>query len=472
MTTAAGNGTNVRYVVLALVCALSMITYLDRVCFGAAGKLIAAELKLPGGTADLKWAFTLFAVAYGAFEIPVGRLADSWGPRGTLLRIVAWWSVCTALTGVIGTEVGGVVLGGLTSLVVLRFLFGAGEAGAYPNITRVVHNWFPQSSWETAQGLVWMSGRLMGGLTPLVWALLVGGTRWTAPLLPSWRAAFGLFGLLGLAWCALFAAWFRNRPEEHPRVDEAEQTLIRGAAAPPSEAPHGDIPWRAMAGNPSLAALCVMYLGITYGWYFNITYLPSYLQDRFQRPEGDLLTAVYQGGPLWVGAAGCLLGGVVVRRLTQRLGDRGKARSTLGVVALSLCGACWWLATKAGDIHVFFALVSAAALLNDLTMGAAWATCQDLGRRHAAVTAAWMNTVGTIGAASAGWITGTIVQGAQHARAAEHGLNAVADLPAAERLTASLVGYERVFLSYAAVYAVAALCWLRIDPHRAIERDS
>ena len=116
--------------------------------------------------------------------------------------------------------------------------------------------------------------------------------------------------------------------------------------------------------------------------------------------------------------------------------------------------------------------MSAAALLNDLTMGAAWATCQDLGRRHAAVTAAWMNTVGTIGAASAGWITGTIVQGAQHARAAEHGLNAVADLPAAERLTASLVGYERVFLSYAAVYAVAALCWLRIDPHRAIERDS
>lgn len=446
-----------------------MITYLDRVCFGAAAKSIAAELNLPGGTADLKLAFTLFAVAYGAFEIPAGRMGDRLGPRGTLLRIVAWWSICTVLTGMIGLRLGGVVLGGLTSLVVLRFLFGAGEAGAYPNITRAVHNWFPVTSWESVQGMVWMSGRLMGGLTPLIWALTVEGTSHSGPLLPSWRWAFGVFGLVGIVWCLVFAHWFRNRPSEHPHVNEAERSLISSLERH-DEAAHGTVPWRAFVRSRSLVALCAMYLGITYGWYFNITYLPSYLQERFQRPPGDLLAAVYKGGPLWVGAAGCVLGGVIVRRLTSWTGDRGRARRLLGTTALSLCALCWCGAIYADDIHLFFVLVSGAAFLNDLTMGAAWATCQDLGRRHAAVTAAAMNTVGTIGAALAGWLTGEMVQAAQRAQAAALELS-VEQMTDAARMAGSMIGYRQVFISYAAVYAVAALCWLAVDPSRPIDES-
>ncbi len=458
--------TRVRHGVLGLVCSLSMITYLDRVCFGAAAPRIVADLGL-SGTADLKWAFTLFAVAYGAFEIPAGRLGDRLGPRGTLLRIVLWWSVCTALTGVIGMRVAGIVLGGLTSLIVLRFLFGAGEAGAYPNITRAVHNWFPPAFWETAQGLVWMSGRLMGGLTPLVWAVLVEGTRYAEPLL-SWRGAFLLFGVVGLGWCVCFARAFRNRPEEHPHINRAELRLLEPRIAPTS-AGHGAIPWRALATNRSLAALCVMYMGITYGWYFNITYLASYLQQRYQPPQGDLLAAVYQGGPLWVGALGCAMGGVLVRRLSRRCGDQGQARRILGVTALLLCAGCWTAAIYAPDMHLFFVCVSAGAFLNDLTMGACWATCQDLGGRHAGVTAAWMNTTGTIGAALAGWVTGTIVQHAQQSHAAALGAASVAALPAAEQHASLLAGYDQVFVSYATVYAVAAFCWLGIDPKRKIE---
>ncbi len=145
-------------------------------------------------------AHTAFAIAYGLFEIPAGWLGDRWGPRGTLLRIVIWWSLFTVLTGLVGMTFGSLTLGGLTLLVIVRFLFGAGEAGAYPNIARAIYNWFPLHRWEVAQGYIWMSGRIAGGITPLLWAILVSGTALTAPLVP-WRGAFFVFGGLGLVWC-------------------------------------------------------------------------------------------------------------------------------------------------------------------------------------------------------------------------------------------------------------------------------
>src|SRR5581483_8020954 len=171
------------------------------------------------------WAFTAFSLAYALFEVPTGWLGDVFGPRTTLIRIVLWWSFFTAVTALAGVQVAGVTLVGLTTLVVLRFLFGIGEAGAFPNLTRALHNWFPVTERGMAQGFLWMCGRLMGGLTPLIWAAVVvwGGL--------SWRFAFVLFGCVGLIWCAAFTLWFRNRPEEHPAVNAAEVALIQAGTA-------------------------------------------------------------------------------------------------------------------------------------------------------------------------------------------------------------------------------------------------
>ena len=391
----------VRYHVLALLCGLSMITYLDRVCFASAATGMAKALGL-SNKEQLKWAHTAFAIAYGLFEIPAGWLGDRWGPRGTLLRIVVWWSLFTALTGVIGLTVGSVTLGGLTLLILVRFLFGAGEAGAYPNIARAIHNWFPMARWEMAQGYIWMSGRIAGGITPLLWAILVSGTAYTTPLV-HWRGAFLVFGGLGLVWCAAFAYSFRDRPSDHPAVNAAERDLIGSTWQPHG---HAGIPPRAMLTSRSLWALCAMYSLINYGWSFNITYLPGYLKERFALQDQDILGAVYKGAPLWVGAIGCLAGGFIVNFLTRQLGDRRRARQILGVIAMLLCASAWWGVLYATNVHVFCLLISIAGFGVDLTLGAAWATCQDLGRKHAAVTAACMNTVGTAGSALAAWVTG------------------------------------------------------------------
>ena len=456
--------TRVRYGVLGFVCALSMITYLDRVCFGTVAPTLAAELSL-GSVAELKWAFTAFAIAYALFEIPTGWLGDVWGPRGTLLRIVIWWSVCTALTGVVGLKVGSYVMGGLGTLVVLRFLFGAGEAGAFPNITRALHNWFPSDQAATAQGWVWMSGRLTGGLTPMIWTLLVVGTAWT-PALVTWRWAFALFGVIGVAWCAVFAWFFRDHPHDHPGVNAAEQIEIeRGRDT--GKASHAALPVRAMLGSVNLWLICIMYFCMVYGWYFHVTYLPSYLEDRFDLDPRSMIGALYKGAPLWIGAFSCLAGGYLVDGLIRRTGNRRRTRRLVGMTAEGLCALGWIAAIFAPNVHLFTLAIALAALCNDMTMASAWATCQDIGGRYTAVTAASMNTVGAVGAAVAGWATGTIIEQSLAARASTLQV-AVDQLPPSDKHTAIMAGFDYNFMSYAAVYCVAALCWRFIDSEKPI----
>jgi MFS family permease len=392
------------------------------------------------------------------FEIPSGWLGDMFGPRNVLLRIVLWWSVFTALTGTVGLEVGGVVFGGLLLLIVIRFLFGMGEAGAYPNITRALHNWFPFPERGFAQGTVWMSGRLMGGLTPLVWLLLV------VVIGLSWRTTFWMFGGLGLAWCACFALWFRNRPEEKPGVNAAELHLIQAGRA--DEEGHAGVPWKKLLTSTNLWLLCLMYFCGSFGWYFNITYLPDFLKQR--GVEDDALGAVYKGGPLWLGAVACLVGGWLTDWFIRRTGNRKWGRRLFGLIGHGICALCCFsLIFAYHSPFLFFVAISLAAFFNDLTMGPAWATCQDIGKRYAAIVAGCMNTIGNLGGALAGWLTGLIVNYTLEGYAASLG-RSVAKLTPAEKVAGQLPGFQINFALFAAAYVVAALLWLRIDSTRPV----
>ena len=163
--------------------------------------------------------------------MPSGWLGDVFGPREGCIRIVLWWSVFTALTGLVGvpwaaaswehSRSGALVVTPLATLIVMQFIFGMGEAGTYPNITRALHNWFPSRERGFTQGAVWMCGRLMGGLTPLVWMLLVEGMVRSASQAGGPAAALlPLDALARRRSCclrrsalvgAVFAVWFRDR---------------------------------------------------------------------------------------------------------------------------------------------------------------------------------------------------------------------------------------------------------------------
>jgi ACS family glucarate transporter-like MFS transporter len=459
--------TRVRYGVLWFACALSMITYLDRVAIASAAGALVGALGLQS-VADLKWAFTAFALAYALFEVPTGWMGDVFGPRKALLRIVLWWSVFTMLTAAVGLRVGPVTLG-LGFLIGVRLLFGIGEAGAFPNITRALHNWLPLQERGRGQGYVWFCGKLMGGLTPFLWTVLVVGTGLT-PALFGWRAAFCLFGIIGVVWCVLFARWFRNRPEEKPEVNAAELALIRKGGAE-THAAHGPVPWRGILTNGSFLALCLMYGTQAYGWYFNITYLPQFLEQQYHLPNSSLLGALYKGGPLWMGAIGCLLGGVITDAIIRRTGDRRRARRLCGWIGHSLCIVCFLVCPIAPNAFVFFVAVSLAAFFTDLTVPSAWATCQDIGGRYAAVVGAFMNTCAGLSGALAGWVTGSILESSIAKSAAHLGVTAHA-LTAEQTNAALLHGYHVNFYTFAALYAVAFLCWFKIDPTKPIDTPS
>src|SRR6516225_9134981 len=270
--------TTVRYQVLGWVCVLSMITYIDRVCI----KLVRGEMQDSLGLTDAQfaWVFSAFGLAYALFEVPSGWLGDRFGPRKVLTRIVLCWSLFTALTGSIwqftldsGYElhlpfVGPVpiLFSGFLLLVLIRFLFGAGEAGAYPNIARALRNWFPYSRRGMAQGMVWLFGRWGGALAPILIGLFAS---WF-----GWRGAFWAFGILGALWVLSFAICFRDTPAEHPKVNDAERALILADRYPGQTSP--TISWKNMLKSPTLWCLCLMYFCSNAGWCFFITWDVEY----------------------------------------------------------------------------------------------------------------------------------------------------------------------------------------------------
>ena len=456
--------TRVRFGVLAFVAALSMITYLDRVAIASAAGSIVADLGL-NSVADLKWAFSAFALAYALFEMPSGWMGDVFGPRRSLIRIVLWWSLFTVLTACVGLTVGGYALG-LGFLVAVRFLFGVGEAGAYPNITRALHNWLPIQERGFGQGSVWFCGKLMGGLTPTIWMVLVAGTAYT-PALANWRVVFWLFGVLGLVWCFWFSRWFCDHPEETPQVNATELALI-SAGRDNRCAATEKIPWKRIVMSGNLWALCLMYGSQAYGWYFYITYLPHFMEQQYHVPTTSLLGAVYKGGPLWMGAIGCMVGGLVTDAVIRRTGNHRLGRRICGLVGHGLCVLLFLICPYVPNAFCFFVAVSLAAFFTDLTVPSAWAICQDIGRQYAATISGLMNMIAGLSGALAGWFTGSILDASLTNQSSRLGI-AITDLSHEQRLAGLLHGYHMNFYLYAALYLVAWLCWLKIDATQPLE---
>lgn len=456
--------TRVRYGVLGFACVLSIITYLDRVCFGSVASHIQSEFGLTNG--ELGYLFTAFALAYACFEVPSGWLGDVFGPRRTLIRIVLWWSCFTALTGLIWPfhlHLGGpwylwpgrelrLAITGFGALLVVQFLFGAGEAGAYPNISRAFHNWFPFSERGSAQGAVWMAGRFGGGITPLVVLALVYDGHW--------RHIFWMLGSLGAVWCLFFWWWFRDRPEEHPSVNEGELRVIRGERTkiaaihfePPKPAlGHSQVPWRKLLSNRNLWLLCAMYSCGSFGWYFNITWLPKYLKEEHrvsQANHGFWTVSLLTGAPLLLGSMACLIGGLLTDWFIRRTGNRKWGRRLFGVVGHGTCAICWFLSLTASSPEVFVLFVALAAFWNDLTMGAAWASCLDIGRKYSGIVSGCMNTIGNLGGALAGTVSGQVLEHFGPKR-----------------------GWPINLCAFGTVYVVAALLWLRFDATKPVVEE-
>jgi MFS family permease len=428
--------THVRYAVLAWFCGLSLITYVDRVCIKQVQGDMQRDLGLTG--AQFAWTFSAFALAYALFEVPAGWLGDRLGPKRVLARIALCWLLFTALTGLVP----GTGMIALVTLLGVRFLFGAGEAGVYPNIARGTRNWFPFAERGRAQGLVWSFGRWGGAAAPVLIVALT--SPFDALGWQGWRFGFVLLAVLGLAWVGGFVARFRDHPRDHPAVNEAEVALIEGGGGGGKPAP---LSWAAMLTSPTLWALSAMYFCSNAGWSVFITYDTKYLETALHLSGWGL--HVVSGMPLLLGGVGCLLGGLLTDRQVRRWGRRW-GRTAQGFLAYGLGAVFFVLAIWFTDRSPPAAVgcLCLASFAKDLAMGASWATTIDIGHRYSGTVAGFMNAVGNLGTVFAAPIGHWVARRWGGDGAGEDWSAAIA--------------------FYAAMFGVACGCWLFIDPRRVV----
>lgn len=364
---------------------LTLVTYLDRVCISATATVMSAELGLD--KAQMGDVFSAFVLGYVLFEIPGGWLADRFGARTLLTRIVLWWSAFTALTGLAWSY---------GSLLAIRFLFGCGEAGAFPGCASAISRWFPFAERGRAQAVIMVGSRIGAAFAPGVVIALMA--------LTGWRPVFWIFAGLGVVWAALWQRWYRNTPEEHPDVTPAELEAIREGRVTQS---HAKADWGALLRSRNVWMLCLMYSGYTWGLYFYLTWLPTYLEEG--RGLGLNLVGLAAAGPFLVAASANYFGGWLTDRLSRTVPLRW-ARRGPAVAGLLLAAVFIAIAAEAQSNTVALIALALSFGCSDLILPICWATCLDVGREQAGLVSGTMNSLGQLGAVAAPAVIGRIVE--------------------------------------------------------------
>jgi ACS family glucarate transporter-like MFS transporter len=407
--------TRTRYWVVVLAVTLSIITYIDRVCISQAAPTMMKDLGL--NPIEMGLAFSAFAWGYALFEIPGGWLGDWIGPRKVLMRIVIWWSFFTAATGWVWN---------VASLWATRFLFGAGEAGVFPNLTKSFTTWLPKRERVVAQGIMWTSARWGGAFTPLL-------VVWVFHYI-SWRRAFEVFGAIGIIWAVFFYRWYRDNPRDHKRVGVAELALLEGSEH--LAGGHANVPWKRFLTSKTVWMLWAQYFLACYPWYFFITWLPTYLQQYYGlSPERGAQLAIF---PLFFGGIGTLVCGFLTSYTERRLGDVVRARRFIGYIGFYGAGILLILHTQVRDPLYAMLLMGLSSLANDLPTPVSWSVCMDIGGRYAGSLSGSMNMMGNLAGGIAPLAFGYILQVTQ--------------------------SYSVNFYVMGIVYVLGGLCWRFIDP--------
>jgi len=408
-----------RYKVLSYLVLLAGVTYLDRVCIATLAPYISRDLSL--SPVQMSMVFSAFTIAYGIFEMPTGYWGDRIGTRRVLTRIVAWWSTFTIATAAAFNYF---------SLLVIRFLFGVGEAGAWPNAGKTISMWFPAQERGRAQGIFFAGAHLAGAATPLmIGAMLVH---------MHWRWVFVVFGAVGFFWALAWFLWFRDDPAEHPAVNAAERDHILLGRSVAKKGPFDLKQFLSMFRDPHLLLLCFMYMTQSYGFYFFITWCPTYLEQA--RGFSKLQLGLAAGLPLLLCAFADVLGGEACDAAVRRFGERW-GRAIVGLVSMLGASAAMLAGTNAQNPTTAIWLLATAAGMGSFVLGAAWSAALQMGGHRAGLVGAVMNTAGQVGGASSPIILGYVLQ--------------------------TTGNWSIPLYATGILYTLGGLCWLVIDAKKA-----
>jgi MFS family permease len=360
--------THVQQGVLALLCAMSFILYLDRVNLAAAAGPIKAELGLSNTTLGV--AFSAFGYTYAIFQIIGGWLADRMGARRTLLVCGSIWVVATIATGLVG---------GLASLCAARLLLGIGEGAALPAQARAIANWFHTKDRGFVQGVTHSSSRLGNAAAPTLIVLLA--------TVYSWRLSFILVGVFTAAWIVVWMLYYRDDPRAHRRVNEAELACLPAGIVHQSQKLHGT-PWRRILHRMS-PAIFVYFCQVWSNTLF-FSWVPLFFLHGYGLNLKE--SAIFSSGVFLAGVVGDVLGGFLSDRVLKRTGNLKLARQ--GVIAFSLLGAFVFMIPVmiSRDLTIVTLCLSGAFFMLELTIGPIWAVPMDVAERHAGTASGMLNT--------------------------------------------------------------------------------
>jgi ACS family glucarate transporter-like MFS transporter len=420
--------------VTGLLILLFAITYIDRVCISVAGPRIQEDL----GIDPVRWGWVtaMFTLSYCVFEIPTGALGDRIGPRRVLTRIVLWWSAFTSLTGAVSNYY---------LLLFIRFCFGAGEAGAFPNASIVISRWFPASQRASMAGVMLMASQIGGAIAPLL--VVPIQARY------GWRAAFFVFGTAGVLWAAVWYAWFRDTPaekqEDHAsrRVTGAAPVSVAASVHTVSDGTHGThamhvtrhhFPWRLALRSETVLAVLVMAFCYIYVYTFFQTWFHTFLIKGRGFTEGGLLLSAM---PYAVAACMNLAGGAASDALVRRFGAKW-GRRTIGIIGLGAACAFTIAAMMTTDQMLTVILLSLVYGGITFQQSGVFGVCLDIGGSHAGSIVGLMNTSAQVGGFVSSLAYGYIV--------------------------ARFHSFDAPFVPMAAVLFIGMLCWLRIDSSKEV----
>ena len=415
--------------VVGLLVLLFAITYLDRVCISVAGPRMQEDLAIdPIGWG---WVTGMFTLAYCLFEIPTGMMGDRLGPRRVLTRIVVWWSAFTALTGTMTSYY---------PLLLTRFLFGAGEAGAFPNASVVVARWFPARQRATMSGVNLMASQIGGAVAPLL--VLPIQMRY------GWRMSFYVFGVAGMVWSAIWYAWFRDSPAEMrgstaPAGAAATDTVAGADASADAAVPASShaFPWHLASRSTTVWAMLGVAFCYIYVYNFFQTWFHTFLVKGRGFSEATLLLSAL---PFVVAACANLAGGAASDALVRRLGAK-RGRRVIGATALTIAAVFTVAAmlTQHQVLTVVFLALTYGAIT--FQQSGVFGVCLDIGGPRAGAMVGLMNTVAQVGG-----LVGSVLYGYIVDRSGS---------------------YDAPFIPMAVLLLVGAVLWVKVDASQVLGGD-
>lgn len=428
MNTLRHKRTRQRHLLIGLLFLHTMNTFMDRICISTASDLIMSDLNISDQM--MGYVFAIFAVSYALFQVPAGWFADAYGPKKALIIVVGFWSSFTALSGAAWNAI---------SMLIIRFFFGAGEAGAFPGATRAIFNWVPSKERGLANGIFHSGGRIGAAFSLLLMPILIRSV--------GWRWTFVINGAIGIAWAIVWLLWFHNHPKDHPKVNDAEREYIESGIQDELTVDE-KIPFGLIITSPNMILTMVQYIASNMTFFISLTWLFPYMKSQWG--EG---AEIYTPIPLILGMIAHWSAGGLINFLYSK-GYHVNSRRVPAIIGFSMGVIGLVLSTRMADSTplAFILSFSIAIFGVEMTIAPSWTFCMDIGGRKTGAVSGTMNMLGNLGSAASAVLFPYFV--------------AHITIP----FFAETTGNANSFFMFAALLnVIAVICWIFMDPRKPLD---